>query len=191
MRRLCRDQSGSVSIEVALTTLLMTLLTAGAVEAGWVLQQHSSAQTAARHGARLAATLDPVSADLDQRAVATSAFDVTCDGARSVCTQGTFDTGRMQRIVYGPDGDGACAAALRERRGMCDLYAALEPHHVSVRYASSGLAGANASNNPAPLITVTIARRPARTVLLGPLLPRRFTHLPATSATLMGEDLDG
>ena len=123
--------------------------------------------------------------------MATAAFDITCDQDTRRCSQGGFRAAAMDRILFGPDGDAECGAKRSERRGMCDLYGGLDVSRVSVRYVSSGLAERNASYNPAPVITVSIAARPARTVLLGPLLPDHFTQLPGVSASLMGEDLDG
>ena len=191
LRRLIRDTSGSVSIEMTFVVTLMCLVTGGAVELGWAYNQHSSAQTAARHGARLAATLDPVSPSLSNRSVALGAYNIDCQAGRGSCTGGSYNGAAMARIVFGPDSDGACGATDQPRRGMCDVYADLRPEQVSIRYTSTGLAGNNASGNPVPVIEVTIAERPLRTVLLGPLLPGKFARLPEVSAVLMGEDLDG
>ena len=187
--RLPSDSRGSVSVEMALAATFMVLLTAGAVELAYAFQQHSGAQTAVRHGARLASTLSPASSDLSLRSVADDPFDITC--SESGCSQGTLQSGLLSRVVFGPDDDGQCAATARERRGMCDLYDGFEASDVSIRYQASGLGGLDASANPAPIITVTIAERPLQTVVLGPLLPGRFQRLPAVSASTMGEDLDG
>lgn len=189
--RFSRAESGSVSVEMGLLATIMILLTGGAVEAGWAYYQYSSTQQAARHGARLAATLDPVADTLDDAASAATGFDITCRGSNQSCDSGSYDSAAMQRLVFGPDSDRTCGANTRERRGMCDVYGSLALSDVSVRYTSSGYGGLDPSANPAPLVTVTVHERPLKTVFLGSLLPGKFTTLPEVSATLMGEDLDG
>ena len=186
LARFRRSESGAVSVEMAFLCGIMILLTVGTVEAGYAYTQHSAAQNAARHGARLAALTDPVS---DAVTLDGGGYDITCSGATKRCSSGRFVATVMDRIVRGPDSDSACAATTRERRGMCDVMGTLEQGEVSVRYLRA--APATGERAAPPLITVTIAERPLKTSLLGPVLPGRFRTLPAVSASLMGEDLDG
>ena len=184
--RFQRSESGSVSVEMALICTVMIMLTLGAVEAGYAYTQHSAAQNAARHGARLAALSAPVSNTVDD---ASGSYDITCAGGTRSCSSGRYRSDAMDRIVRGPDSDGQCAATTRERRGMCDVMNSLSVDDVSVRYV--GALPAAGQRQAPPLVTVTIAERPLKTVLLGGALPGRFRTLPSVSASLMGEDLDG
>jgi len=49
-------------------------------------------------------------------------FNITCNDQSQSCSQGRYDRQAMQRIIFGPDADGVCAATSRARRGMCDVF---------------------------------------------------------------------
>ncbi len=184
--RFKKSESGSVSVEMAFICSIMIMLTVGAVEAGYAYSQHSAAQNAARHGARLAALSTPVTLSVVE---ASGGYDVTCTGNTKRCSSGSYRSDVMERLVHGPDNDLQCGATTRERRGMCDVMNSLTPDDVSVRYV--GTAAEPGQRKTPPLVTVTIAERELKTALLGGVLPGRFRTLPAVSASLMGEDLDG
>ena len=171
---------------MALLCGVMIMLSVGSVEAGYAYSQHSAAQNAARHGARLAALTTPASDAVDS---ASGGYDISCSGGTGRCSTGRYRNDVMERIVRGPDSDRACGETTRERRGMCDVMGSLSQDDVTVRYVRP--APTAGERSPPPLVTVTIAERPLKTTLLGPVLPGRFRTLPAVSASLMGEDLDG
>lgn len=195
-----RDTCGATSVEMAFLLTTLIALTGGAVEAGYVFYQYNGAQQAARMGARLAATSDPVARDLAsmtgtsrnvQAGDPLPYYERHCSAATNRCDRGQFDQGAMDAIIFGPDRDLTCASAVRERRGMCDVFGEISRENVDVSYVSSGQGRAGFPADPAPLITVTVKNVPLNTVFLKAIAPSKFTFLPIVSVSLMGEDLRG
>jgi len=195
-----KSEEGGVTIETSFVITIMILLTAGVLECGLAYWQWNSAQQAARHGARLAATSDPVATDLKIMTGlgnGVEAGDVfpdylrKCSGDLNSCDQGGFDTAALQGIVYGPDGDGVCGATTRERRGICDIVSNIELKNIEISYANSGLGRAGSPPMPAPLITVTVKDLDFDFIFLDALLPGTFSKIPPVSVSVMSEDLRG
>lgn len=194
------SNDGAVSIETSFIITIMTLLTAGVLECGLAYWQWNSAQQAARHGARLAATSDPVATDLKVMTGLGNGVETgdvfpdylrKCSGKLNSCDQGGFNTAALQKIIYGPDGDGFCGATTRERRGMCDIVSNVESKNVEISYVSSGLGRAGSPAIPAPLITVTVKDLDFDFIFLDALLPEKFSKIPPVSVSVMSEDLRG
>ena len=166
---------------MSLMAMIMALLTVGAIEAGYAYHQHGSAQHAVRHAARLASLSDPVA-----RASASDpgAFDIECEGATQRCASGSFNSAAFDRIFYGPDNDGACAKTQAARRGLCDVLQGASAEDVIIRYRRE-------RTGDMPSVTVTLRERPISTVLIGAMIPDKYTKLPTVSATLTGGDLYG
>ena len=192
-----RDQRGATVVEVSLLTGVFAVLTGGAVEMGMYLHAHNAAQTAARHGARLAATGEPVSRwlknynGLGNGVVAGDPlpdYSVECSGADRRCTRGGYDADGMKRLVFGPDGTG-CGDAERRLQGMCS-FARVDARNVSVRYESSGLGTAGRPADPVPLITVTVSGLSHDFVFLDRILPGE-QRMGSVSASVLAEGLEG
>lgn len=195
-----KSEDGGVTIETSFVITIMILLTAGVLECALAYWQWNSAQQAARHGARLAATSDPVATDLRVMTGLGNGFEtgdafpdyfLKCSGALNSCDQGGFNSPALQEIIYGPDGDEVCGATSRERRGICDIVSNIRAENVDISYANSGLGRVGSPPMPAPLITVTIKDLDFDFIFLNALLPGKFSKIPPVSVSVMSEDLRG
>lgn len=198
LKKLQRRDDGSVTVETSLTIMMLILLTGGTIEAGYAFYQYNGAQQAVRTGVRIAATSDPVALNMNTMTGLTRSvsqgqafpnFEVTCSDDTQSCSEGSYDSRAMQRIVFGPDEDGTCGATSRSRRGMCDVFKDTKRARVDVSYLSSGLGTAGFQGDAAPLVSVTLREVPLNFVFLDLVGLRGVIHLPPVEATLMGEDL--
>ncbi len=198
LKKLLGKTDGSVTIESSLMIMVLIILTGGAIEAGYAFYQYNGAQQAARTGARIAATSDPVATSVTtmtglsgsvSQGQAFPDFEVTCRNDTQRCSEGSYDSRAMKRIVFGPDEDGVCGATSRPRRGMCDVFKDTKRAYVDVAYISSGLGIAGYQGNAAPLVSVTLRDVPLNFIFLDLIGLRGLVHLPPVEATFMGEDL--
>ena len=191
LKKLLKRDEGAVTVESSLIIMILIMLTGGAIEAGYAFYQYNGAQQAARTGVRIAATSDPVSPSLNSvlEQGSSSNFEITCSDQTQRCSQGSYDSIAMRRIIFGPDEDGICGATSRLRRGMCDILQDTTHAHVDVSYMSSGLGNAGTQGDAAPLISVTLREVPLNFVFLDLVGLGGVIHLPPVEATLMGEDL--
>lgn len=193
-----RKNDGAVTVETALTIMMLIILTGGAIEASYAFYQYNGAQQAVRTGARIAATSDPVSRTVNTMTGLSNgsvqgqsfpAYEIICNDTTRRCSQGSYNNSAMQRIIFGPDGDGTCGATSRLRRGMCDVFKDTNRARVDVAYISSGLGRTGYQGDPAPLVSVTLREVPLNFVFLDMVGLSGVIHLPPVEATLMGEDL--
>lgn len=198
LRKFWAAQDGAVTVEMSLIITTLIFLTAGVLDAGLGYWQWNSAQQAARHGARLAATSDPIANDLVTMTGLGNGVEAgdpfpdyirNCSGKTSSCDQGGFNQTALTAIVYGLDGDQTCGPTTRERRGVCDIISNVGPSNIEISYEGSGLGRAGSPASPAPLITVTIKDLDFDFVFLNALLPGRFEKVPPVSVSVMSEDL--
>ena len=195
--RFRREERGATAVEFGLLTGVFVMLTGGAVEMGLYLHAHNAAQTAARHGARLAATGEPVSKWLKTynglgNGVAAGdplpPYSVECSGADRKCSRGGYNGSGMTRLVFGADGKG-CADTERRLQGMCN-FARVDASNVSVRYEGSGLGTAGRPADPVPLITVTVSGLSHDFIFLDRILPGE-QGMGSVSASVLAEGLEG
>jgi len=193
-----RREDGAVTVETSLIIMMLIILTGGAIEASYAFYQYNGAQQAARTGARIAATSNPVSTSVNtmtglsntvSQGQAFPDFEVICRNDTQRCSEGSYDSAAMKRIVFGPDEDGICGATSRARRGMCDVFKDTKRAYVDVAYISSGLGTAGHQGDAAPLVSVTLREVPLNFIFLDLIGLRGLVHLPPVEATLMGEDL--
>lgn len=198
LKKFKRREEGAVTVETSLIIMVLIILTGGSIEAGYAFYQYNGAQQAVRTGARIAATSDPVARTVNtmtglsnsiSQGQAFPSYEVTCSDNTKRCSQGTYDSVAMQRIIFGPDGDGTCSATSRARRGMCDVFQDTQRARVDVAYISSGLGRAGFQGDAAPLVSVTLREVPINFVFLDLVGLSGVIHLPPVEATLMGEDL--
>ncbi len=193
-----RQEDGAVTVETSLMIMMLIILTGGAIEAGYAFYQYNGAQQAARTGARIAATSNPVARSVStmtglsgsiSQGQAFPDYNIICSGDTQRCSEGSYDSTAMKRIVFGPDEDGICGATSRPRRGMCDVFKDTSRAHVDVAYFSSGLGTAGYQGDAAPLVSVTLRDVPLNFIFLDLVGFDDLVHLPPVEATLMGEDL--
>lgn len=198
LKKFRRDDGGAVTVETSLIIMILIILTGGSIEAGYAFHQYNGAQQAVRTGARIAATSDPVARTVNRMTglsnsispgQAFPSFEITCSDQTRRCSKGSYDSGAMKRIIFGPDGDGVCSATSRARRGMCDVFKDSKHAHVNVAYMSSGLGRAGHQGDAAPLVSVSLHKVPVNFVFLDLIGLGGVIHLPPVEATLMGEDL--
>ena len=196
-QRFRKNADGAVTVETSFLILLLTVLTGGAIEASYAFYQWNGAQTAARTGARIAATYDPVARDIRsmtglesvQTGAAMPAYDRQCSSDTQRCSRGGYDAGAMRAIIFGPDDDNACAATTEGRRGMCDVFPDVRRSNVDVSYTSSGFGRAGFQADPAPIITVRLRDVPLNFAFLDLVGFGGIATLPPVEVTVMGEDL--
>jgi len=198
LKNFCGRDDGAVTVETSLMIMVLVILTGGSIEAGYAFYQYNGAQQAARTGARIAATSNPVAPSVNtmtglsgsvSQGQAFPDFEITCRNDTQQCSEGSYDSVAMQRIVFGPDQDGVCGATSRARRGMCDVFKDTKLAHVDVAYFSSGLGTAGYQGDAAPMVSVTLREVPLNFVFLDLVGLGDVIHLPPVEATLMGEDL--
>lgn len=198
LRNYCDVNDGAVTVETSFIILILIFLTAGSLDAGLGYWQWNSAQQAARHGARLAATSDPVASDLATMTGIGNGVEAgdplpdymrNCSGETFSCDQGGFNRTALAELIYGGDGDGICGPTARERRGICDVVSNVGFENIEISYESSGLGRAGSPASPAPLITVTIKNLDFDFVFLSTFLPAKFQKMPPVSVSVMSEDL--
>ena len=198
IRKLLGREDGAVTIETSLIIMTLILLTGGSIEAGYAFYQYNGAQQAARTGARIAATSNPVSTNVNTMTGLSNSvsqgqpfpdYSITCSDKTRSCSDGGYDSRAMKRIVFGPDEDGICGATSRSRRGMCDVFRDTQRARIDVAYISSGLGTAGFHGDAAPLVSVTLREVPLNFVFLDFVGLGGVIHLPPVEATLMGEDL--
>lgn len=198
IRRFLKNTHGSVSVEASFLLMIMVALTGATIEAGYAYFQWNSAQQAARHGARLAATSDPISQNLQNMTGLGNGVEAgdpmpdykhSCQGKTLTCNSGGFNNRAMNDIVFGPDNDRVCGATQRERRGMCDVFTDVTKDNVEIIYTHSGLGIAGFPANPAPLVTVKVTGMKFDFVLLDLFTPDSFSNMPDISVSIMAEDL--
>lgn len=190
-KKFLKRDEGAVTVESSLIIMILIMLTGGAIEAGYAFYQYNGAQQAARMGVRIAATSDPVAPSLNSvlEQGPSSNFEIICSDRTQRCSQGSYDSAAMGRIIFGPDEDGICGATTRARRGMCDIFRETTNAYVDVSYMNSGLGSAGAQGDAAPLISVTLRDVPLNFVFLDLVGLSGVVHLPPVEATVMGEDL--
>ena len=193
-----RNTKGSVTVEASFLLMIMVAVTGATIEAGHAYFQWNGAQQAARHGARLAATSDPVAQSLaDMTGLGSGVepgmpipdYSRTCSGKTANCDMGGYDSRAMTDIVFGPDNDQSCGATQKERRGMCDVFNDISLNNVEVIYTSSGLGTAGFPASPAPLVTIKITDMKFDFVFLNLFTPESFSNMPDVSVSIMAEDL--
>jgi len=198
INRFFNNTDGGVSIEASFLLMIMVALTGATIEAGYAYFQWNGAQQAARHGARLAATSDPVSSSLEymtgmgngvESGDPMPSYTRSCAGKTARCNTGGFNNSAMDKIIFGPDNDGRCETTERDRRGMCDIFSDIKKENVEITYASSGLGTAGYPANLAPLVTVKVTDMTFDFVLLDLFAPSSFKTMPDVSVSIMAEDL--
>jgi len=198
INRFFKNSHGGVSIEASFLLMIMVALTGATIEAGYAYFQWNGTQQAARHGARLAATSDPVSRSLQNMTGIGNGVQTgdpmpnymrSCAGKTGRCNTGGFNTSAMNKIIFGPDNDGNCEATEKGRRGMCDIFSDITKDNVEITYASSGLGTAGYPANLAPLVTVKVTDMKFDFVFLNLFTPESFSNMPDVSVSIMAEDL--
>ena len=193
-----RSDSGATMIEIAIIIQLLFVVVLGFVDFGFALFQWNLASKAVQMGARLAAVSDPVDSTLSSYTglgggnapgdpivpFATR----TCDGATSLCSNGTFDLNNFRRILAGSDWPD-CTSAPGTRLGMCDIFWRIDPENVVVSYEYSGLGYATRPGGPVPTIQIRLQNITFDFFFLDALLSFAQLTIPSMTSTITGEDL--
>lgn len=159
------NKAGSVSISASLLIGTFIILIGGGLELIFSYWQTNTMQHAAKHGSRIAITSAPVAMELATMTGMESGanpgdpmsdYKIVCSGKTSSCNRGGFDQSAFNKIFYGRDEDGSCAATTDQRRGLCDIFANLTPDNVTITYEDSGLGRAGSPPDLMPLVTIEI-----------------------------------
>lgn len=201
MRKLLRDESGGVLVEVTVMLVILFIFTLGSIDFLMAMYQWGAASKAVQHGARIASTSDPVDSTFMSItgmeggiAVGTSppaTFTTrACLGtgpASGTCTPaGAYDAAAMDTIVFGRKRIGACAVGGNYCAGMNDMFSRVQPQHVRVTYTYSGLGFAGRPGGQVPVIEVKLIGLPFQFYFIGWMFPNRDI---SPSATATGEDM--
>jgi Flp pilus assembly protein TadG len=180
-RRLLRDDTGSVMVEVAVLIPIIFVFILGIVDFLNAFRQWNAAAKAVEVGARIAAVSDPLAPGLNGLAKAAvtgsvfsgdnmPTFKVACDGSTGTCTctgtctgvGTTIPTTAMNTLLYGR-GNTACNATPNGYyfAGMCNFLPGIAAKNVVVTYQHDkddqlGYAG----RSDGPVATITVALNP-------------------------------
>jgi hypothetical protein len=200
LRRVFRDEAGSVLVEGTLTIALFLLLALGSVEFMLAFYQWNLANKAVERGVRIAVVSDPVSSDITAMTGVGGGvvpydpmpyFERVCNGATASCSGGTYNAAAMSRIVFGRDGGGTCGVGdiSPYTMGMCDIFPRITPANVIVTYTQTGLGFAGRPGGPSPTVTVRLQNLTFQFYFLGGLAGLSNLTIPGMTATMAGEDL--
>jgi Flp pilus assembly pilin Flp len=197
------DDRGAAAVEFGIVASLLFFITFAVIEGAVAAWQWNAVEKAAQVGVRLAAVADPVASTLKDWNCgfvngasvpgirsgepclpngATFAT-ITCTGADTSCTDGTFDA-----VAYD---------AIRDR--MRRAFAFVQDDNIVIEYRDSRLGYAGRPMGAIPEITVRLTGIPFNFIVLDAIsmLPLTGTTqvpgqimMPDITATMMGEDLD-
>ena len=206
-----RDQRGAVIVEVTIVLTFMFVLVLGGIEFLLLFYQWNAAAKAVQVGARLAAVSDPVAAGLNglSAAVVTAAvppgaampnFAITCNGRTAACQctpanacRGVTGYGRaaMNTIVFGRGSSSCSDAKSADNVGMCDIFSRITPANVVIVYTQTGRGYAGRPGGPVPTITISLQNLPFQFFFLRGLIGLHNLTIPASTTSVMAEDLSG
>jgi len=198
LKKYRRNKDGATAVSFALNAGLVIILTGATIEMGVAFWQWNTVQQAARHGARLAATSDPIASDISSmtgigRGVGAGDsmpdFVRVCVGSSGVCSGGSYNSAAVSDLVFGPDHDNTCATNTKKRAGMCDIFSQIKAENVTVEYRGSGLGTAGYPGQPAPIITMRLTGLEYDFVFLDLVAPGMFKTMPDVEVSVMSEDL--
>jgi Flp pilus assembly pilin Flp len=196
---LAGDERGSTTVEFGLISGVLFLLLLGIADFGYAFWQWSSATKALQLGVRLAAVSDPVSSDLKTMTGLSAGvvdgdpmpyYQRVCSGATSTCTNGTFDLGALQSIVYGR-GNATCPTQAQAFPPMCQIFPRVRPANVVVEYVHTGLGYAGRPGGPIPTIKLSLTGLNFDFIILNRLIGLPQISMSNLMATATGEDLSG
>lgn len=182
--RLARDRKGASAAEFALVVPLLLLFIFGIIDVGRLMWTLNKAEKATQVGVRAAVVTDVIASDLD--ADFTDVYNLV--GGDPV-PEGIFDNTTCDNSnCDGGWGYNATAFNYVETR-MNNVYPAVTPANVTIRYDNVGLGFAGDPSGPDVSALVTVSLRNLTfepIVLLGLDIP-----LPPFRASLTGEDFSG
>jgi Flp pilus assembly pilin Flp len=196
---LASDERGSTTVEFGLISGVLFLVLFAIADFGYAFWQWSSATKALQLGVRLAAVSDPVSSDLKTMTGLSAGvvdgdpmpyYQRVCSGATSSCTNGTFDLGALQSIVYGR-GNTACPTQPQGFPPMCQIFPRVRPANVVVEYVHTGLGYAVRPGGPVPTIKLSLTGLNFDFIILNRLIGLPQISMSSLMATATGEDLSG
>lgn len=191
-KRFFQARSGATMVEMGLLApIVMTILVA-MIGLSVFMWQWNSLQRTVRNGARLASMSAPVAGQLVSLAnsspgTSVGSYSVSCDGSTKTCSDGSYDSAAMTRILTG--GDGLCSSQTQVHlRGLCDMIPGLTESNIFIEYTSSAKEVGGAPGGLQPIITLQL-----KNVSLGynpfSAFGVSMTSLPTASATVLAQDL--
>jgi Flp pilus assembly protein TadG len=198
-KSLSGDARGALAVEFGIVGSMFIVMLMGMMEFGSAFWQWNQATKALQLGVRLAAVSDPVSSDLKTMTGLSATveegdpmpyFQRICSGATRSCSNGTYDAGALNTLVYGR-GNTACPTTLQGYPAMCQVFSRLRPENVIVEYTQTGLGFAGRPGGPLPSITIRFTGLSYNFVVLQNMLGTTAIPMTGLSATVSAEDLSG
>jgi hypothetical protein len=124
-------------------------------------------------------------------------FQVTCDGAASLCTctrgsctgKGNYSATAMNTIVFGRGNTACNTTGGYYNVGMCNFLSGITDANVKIVYSQTGLGYAGRGAGPVPTITVSIENVPFQFFFLNGLMRFGNGLMPGLATTITGEAL--
>lgn len=179
------NEDGAVAVEFALVFLLMLAASLGAFEAGAMLLQWLSAETATQMAARAAAIGPLVAPGLSAIAQtpAASAFGDPCLN-NSDCRFATVTCTSTGCSAYGFSGPAFTLVV----NAAQTILPAITPANLQIQYSSSGLGFVGQPGGPPPLITVSLRGMTYNSLALNALgFGSATLAMPSFATTTIGE----
>ncbi len=207
IKRLSRDVTGAVLVEVTVVMALMFIFILGSIDFLFAFYQWNAASKAVQVGARIAAVSDPVAVGLNGlSAMAVNSFVppgasmpgflVRCEGRNETCScfgacagVGAYSRAAMNTIVFGRGSSSCSDATSFYRAGMCDIFARITAANVVIVYAQTGLGYAGRPGGPVPTITVSIENLPFQFFFLSSTMGFDKIPIPALTTSITAEDM--
>lgn len=179
------NDGGAVAVEFALVFLLMLVTSLGALEAGDMLLQWLSAETATQMAARTAAIGALVAPGLSavSQAPQTSAFGDPC-GGNADCQFATVTCTSTGCSAYGYSAE----AFTRIVTAAQVILPSVTAGNLQVRYSASGLGFVGQPGGPPALITVSLQGMTYTSLVLNALgYGAAVLTMPSFATTVIGE----
>jgi Flp pilus assembly pilin Flp len=207
IKRLSRDETGAVLVEVTVVMALMFIFILGSIDFLFAFYQWNAASKAVQVGARIAAVSDPVAIGLNGLSAAAAnsfvppgasmpGFLVRCEGRNETCScvgacagVGAYNRAAMNTIVFGRGSSSCSDATSFYRAGMCDIFARISAANVVIVYAQTGLGYAGRPGGPVPTITVSLENLPFQFFFLSGIMGFGKIQMPALTTSITGEDM--
>lgn len=184
LKRFIQDQAGASAAELAVTLMLLMILTFGIMDMGYALWQWNNAEKAVQLGTRLAAVSTPIAPGL-----ATYNCGNASTGAGDPCTLGnSFGTVTCTTTSCTGGFGFSQTEADRLLARMQWTFPVLKGENLVVEYEDLRL-GFVGRGGPIGTVTVRIINVPFQFILLDTLIGMGAITMPEFRSTLTTEDL--
>jgi len=190
LRKIGYDTRGLTTVEFVVVFPFFVIITFYILEVALAIFVWQGVHTAAQIGVRMAVVSDPAVPVGSCPAAAGTIPMTNCKSSAGIyggsCAYGNCETYGSASCTGGTSGSCNGAAFTAICTQMRNLFALIQCSNITIKYSDSGLGFAGGP--VIPDVSVTVSGVPFNMISV-PILPNIVTTMPATAATLTGEDL--